>query len=85
MSNACASLVDDGVIRGVLATVDCQTKAYAEGGYLALTSGSGVFQAALTALLTIYVAVIGLRLLLAQVEDHRLEGGPAGHQRPASR
>ena len=28
----CASVVDDGVIRGVLATIDCQTKAYAKGG-----------------------------------------------------
>lgn len=62
----CSSVVDDGVIRGVLATIDCQTKAYAQGGYLALTQGSGVFQAALTALLTIYVAWIGWRMLFAQ-------------------
>ncbi|MBL8770989.1 MAG: type IV secretion system protein [Phenylobacterium sp.] len=66
MSGACASVVDDGVIRGVLATIDCQTQAYAQGGYLALTQGSPVFQAALTALLTIYVAWIGWRLLFAQ-------------------
>ncbi len=66
MSSACATLVDAGVIRGVLATVDCQTRAYAEGGYLALTQGSPVFQAALTALLTIYVALIGYRMLFAQ-------------------
>jgi type IV secretion system protein VirB6 len=66
MSGSCASLVDDGVIRGVLATVDCQTRAYAQGGYLALTSGSAVFQTALTALLTIYVALVGYRMLFAQ-------------------
>lgn len=64
--NACTALVDDGLIRGVLATVDCQTRAYAQGGYLALTSGSSVFQTALTALLTIYVALIGYRMLFAQ-------------------
>jgi len=64
--NACAAMVDDGIIRGVLATVDCQTRAYAQGGYLALTSGSSVFQTALTALLTIYVALIGYRMLFAQ-------------------
>ncbi|HET6969679.1 MAG TPA: type IV secretion system protein, partial [Phenylobacterium sp.] len=63
---ACTALVDDGVIRGVLATVGCQTRAYAESGYLALTAGSGVFQAALTALLVIYVALMGFRLLFAQ-------------------
>lgn len=63
--NACAAMVDEGVVRGVLVTVDCQTKAYAQGGYLAL-SGSPVFQTAVTALLTIYVALVGYRLLFAQ-------------------
>ena len=66
MSQACTALVDDGVIRGVIATVDCQTRAYAESGYVALTTGSSVFQAALTAILTIYVALIGFRMLFAQ-------------------
>ncbi|MBU2092513.1 MAG: type IV secretion system protein, partial [Alphaproteobacteria bacterium] len=64
--NGCAAMVDDGIIRGVLATVECQTRAYAQGGYIALTSGSSVFQTALTALLTIYVALIGYRMLFAQ-------------------
>lgn len=64
--SACAAMIDDGIIRGVLATVDCQTRAYAQGGYMALTSGSSVFQTALTALLTIYVALIGYRMLFAQ-------------------
>ena len=75
MSNACTTLVDDGVIRGVIATVDCQTRAYAESGYLALTAGSSVFQAALTVLLTIYVALIGYRMLFAQ-GDTRLSDVP---------
>ncbi|HEX7885729.1 MAG TPA: type IV secretion system protein [Phenylobacterium sp.] len=66
MNGACVALVDDGVIRGVLATVDCQTRAYAQSGYMALTSSSPVFQAALTALLTIYVALVGYRMLFAQ-------------------
>lgn len=66
MSGACATLVDDGLIRGVLATVDCQTRVYAQSGYEALTSGSPVFQTALTALLTIYVALVGYRLMFAQ-------------------
>lgn len=75
MIEACASAVDDGVIRGVLATIDCQTKAYAQGGYLALTSGSSVFQTALTAVLTIYVALIGYRMLFAR-GDARLSDMP---------
>jgi type IV secretion system protein VirB6 len=68
VSTPCATLVDDGIVRGVLATVQCQTRAYAEGGYVALTSGSSVFQTALTALLTIYIALVGYRLLFAQGE-----------------
>ena len=66
MSLACAAMVDDGVIRGVLATVECQTRVYAESGYQALTTGSPVFQGAVTAVLTIYVALIGYRMLFGQ-------------------
>jgi type IV secretion system protein VirB6 len=66
MAAACQTLAEAGVIRGVLATVDCQTRTYAELGYSALTAGNGVFQAALTALLTIYIAVAGYRLMFAQ-------------------
>ena len=76
MSDACASTVGEGVIRGVLATVDCQTKIYAQGGYEALTQGGGgVFQTALTALLTIYVALVGYRMLFAQ-GNARLSDAP---------
>ncbi len=65
MSGACAALVGDGVIRGVLGAVDCETRTFAEAGYSALTSASSGFQLALTALLTIYVALIGYRMLFA--------------------
>jgi type IV secretion system protein VirB6 len=72
---ACQALVDDGLIRGVLATVECQTRAYAQVGYSALTTGNGVFQTALTALLTIYVALVGYRMLFARGEV-RLSDAP---------
>lgn len=65
MIGSCASLVNDGVIRGVLGAVDCQTRGFAEAGYSSLTSASSGFQAALTALLTIYVALVGYRMLFA--------------------
>ena len=65
MTGACANLVNDGVIRGVLGAVDCQTRAFAEAGYSSLTSASSGFQVALTALLTIYVALVGYRMLFA--------------------
>jgi type IV secretion system protein VirB6 len=65
MSDACSSMVGDGVIRGVLGAVDCQTRAFAEAGYSSLTSASSGFQVALTALLTVYVALVGYRMLFA--------------------
>jgi len=65
MTGSCSNLVGDGVIRGVLGAVDCQTRAFAEAGYSSLTSASSGFQLALTALLTIYIALIGYRMMFA--------------------
>lgn len=75
MSGNCANLVGDGVIRGVLGAVDCQTRAFAEAGYSSLTSASSGFQIALTALLTIYVALVGYRMLFAS-EGAKLSDAP---------
>lgn len=65
MTLACSELVGGGVIRGVLGAVDCQTRAFAQVGYSSLTGSSSTFQLALTALLTIYVALVGYRMLFA--------------------
>lgn len=75
MIQACPSYMDAGPIDGVLATIDCQTRVYAQGGYEALTQGSGLFGAALTLLMTIYVALVGWRLLVAP-EGARLSEAP---------
>jgi type IV secretion system protein VirB6 len=75
MIEACPSYMDAGAIEGVMATIDCQTRVYAQGGYEALTRGSGLFGAALTLLMTIYVALIGWRLLFAP-EGARLSEAP---------
>lgn len=75
MSGSCSSLVGDGVIRGVLGAVDCQTRAFAEAGYSSLTSASSGFQLALTGLLTIYVALVGYRMLFAS-DGARLSDAP---------
>jgi type IV secretion system protein VirB6 len=61
---SCDIAADAGVIRGVLAAVDCNTRDFAQLGYEAVTA-SPTFQMALTALLTIYVAAVGYRLLFA--------------------
>ncbi|WP_297510792.1 type IV secretion system protein [uncultured Caulobacter sp.] len=62
--DACpAPAADAGVIRGVLSTIDCHTRVYAQSGYDALTGPQSVFPTALTILLTLYVALIGYRLM----------------------
>lgn len=61
---ACPTITaNDGVIRGVLQAVDCQTHRFARSGYEALAAPDSPFQAWLTALLIIYVAVLGYRML----------------------
>lgn len=75
MTGSCSSLVGDGVIRGVLGAVDCQTRSFAEAGYSALTASTSGFQVALTALLTIYVALVGYRMLFAS-SGARLSDAP---------
>lgn len=65
MRAACGVPVDAGVVRGVVGAVNCRTRDFAEMGYLALTGQGSPFQLALTLFLTLYVAVLGYRLLLA--------------------
>jgi type IV secretion system protein VirB6 len=55
---------DAGVIRELLTTTRCNVGVFSEAGYHALTGPQSIFPLAITALLTIYVAVLGYRLLL---------------------
>ena len=64
-----------GVIRGVLSTIDCHTRVYAQSGYEALNGPQSVFPTALTLLLTIYIALLGYRMLLG-VGATRLTDAP---------
>lgn len=64
-----------GVIRGVLSTIDCHTRVYAQSGYEALNGPQSVFPTALTLLLTLYVALLGYRMLLG-VSTTRLTDAP---------
>jgi len=73
---ACApSAAEIGVVRSLLATTECNVSTFSEAGYKALTGPQSIFPAALTALLTIYVAVLGYRLLLG-VGNTRLADAP---------
>jgi type IV secretion system protein VirB6 len=62
---SCAAVTDMGLVRDVLTAVDCNTSHFARLGYESLTAAGSPFQTALTLFLTIYVAVIGYRLLFA--------------------
>ena len=64
-----------GVVRDILGAVDCNVQVYALAGYKALTAPGSLFPVALTTLLTIYVAVLGYRLMFA-VGDVRLARAP---------
>jgi len=53
-----------GMVRNLLASVDCNVQSVTQSGYQAVTAPDSQLALALTALMTIYVAVFGLRLLL---------------------
>jgi type IV secretion system protein VirB6 len=72
--SACSTITDMGVVRDVLTAVDCNTRSFARLGYESLAAANSPFQTALTVALTIYVAVIGYRLLFG--EGARLTDGP---------
>lgn len=74
MSDVCKIAADAGAVRAILNVVDCNTRDFAQRGYDALT-GDPAFQSAVTVVLTIYVALVGYRLLFAP-EGARLSDGP---------
>jgi type IV secretion system protein VirB6 len=59
----------------VLSTIDCHTRVYAQSGYEALNGPQSVFPTALTLLLTLYIALLGYRMLLG-VSTTRLTDAP---------
>ncbi len=55
---------DAGLIQGLLGSVDCNVQTMSASAYAALSGPNSQVGIALTALLTIYVAILGLRLLM---------------------
>jgi type IV secretion system protein VirB6 len=67
MSGFCPSIgPDTPLVRGLLGSVDCNVQGLVQAGYAALLQGPTGFAEILTALMTIYVAVIGYRLMLGR-------------------
>ena len=75
MNAVCTIAGDQGVIRNMLTAVECNTREFAQLGYQSLTGNGSWFETALTAVLTIYVAIVGYRLLFA-ASGAQLAQGP---------
>ncbi|HET8613045.1 MAG TPA: type IV secretion system protein, partial [Sphingomonas sp.] len=65
----------DPAMRALLDSVDCNARSFSEAGYLALGGPHAILPSALTILLTLYVALIGYRLLFG-VGGARLSDAP---------
>lgn len=57
---------DDPLVRGLLGSVDCNVQTVVQTGYATLFQPGGAFTTVLTVLMTVYVALIGYRLLLGR-------------------
>jgi len=55
---------DLGLVRSLLGSVDCNVQSLAEAGYGALASPGSPLAQAMTILLTLYIGILGLRLML---------------------
>jgi type IV secretion system protein VirB6 len=65
MPSCAAPARGTGFVRGTLDYIDCQAQAIGEGGYQALASGS-LLPAVLGGLLTLFVALVGYRMLVGE-------------------
>ncbi|WP_343519941.1 type IV secretion system protein [Sphingomonas sp.] len=69
---SCPALpVDGGYLSAILAFVDCQAQLLGASGYQALAAPGSTFSLILTALITIFVALFGYRMMLGQVPSVR--------------
>ena len=57
---------DDPLVRGLLNSVDCNVQTVVQTGYASLFQPGGAFVSVLTVLMTVYVALVGYRLLLGR-------------------
>jgi type IV secretion system protein VirB6 len=70
MANLCQAPPNGaGFLSGALNFIDCQAQTIGEVGYQALAQPGSSVSLALTAVLTIFVALFGLRLLFGRVPD----------------
>lgn len=63
-----APRADLGLVRGLLDTVDCNIREGVQGGYTAFFGPGSMLGSVITVLLTIYVALLGFRLLTGRTD-----------------
>jgi type IV secretion system protein VirB6 len=69
---SCPTLpIDGGYLSAILAFVDCQAQTLGANGYQALAAPGSTFSLILAALITIFVALYGYRMMLGQVPSIR--------------
>ena len=69
MAGAClAPGPEDPLVRGLLGVVDCNVRGLVHSGYMAIFQPNSPFAELMTAMLTLYVAFIGYRLLIGRTE-----------------
>jgi type IV secretion system protein VirB6 len=69
---ACPSFApEENFLGTLLYTVDCHAQTIGEGGYQALTAPGSTGAVLLTAMLTLFVAMFGYRMLFGQLPDAR--------------
>jgi type IV secretion system protein VirB6 len=66
MLPACVSDTKAGLVNGLIGTVDCYIGDFAQGTYASLVGPGTLFATIFTALLTIYIALMGYQLLLGR-------------------
>jgi type IV secretion system protein VirB6 len=72
MQAACPSLVPDSAfVSGVLGYVDCEAQALGLGGWQGMTGAGSANALILTGMLTIFIALIGYRMLLGETPTLR--------------
>ena len=67
MAGFCAApAADIGLVQGLLGSVDCNVRVMAEAGYGALAQPGSSFAPVLTAILTLYIAILGFGMLMGR-------------------
>lgn len=71
MTGSCPAITDGAFLESALGFVDCQAQSIGAQGYQALAAPGSPVSLALTAMLTIFVAFFGYRMLFGQVPGVR--------------